>query len=396
MATVRKEMVSHSAIGNASTVAAVLQDAFRSKLAERRAADSDIPSWLHSFVRTLKEPKRDFMNRLLPSGTKVLCSPANEGVIFEYTEDNRRTQMYADLLSSVRYPPMERWPEDVKATIQNLVSHRQEFCSKIEANLSDLTVRQVTDFSVSLFDAILEANGTEPVAGTIPDSWYSEIKRCFSARLFRIKQKKLFADEQYLALVFATPFDIDTDSGMRVPVSPDGRFLDIVLNCVHAVYERYGGHGRLLVTLGSGLDWVSAPAVWATDKECLVTGVPADDGWQIVAPDIADKALAAIIKLLMPITNGEFLQQVHAVVKKMTAQYPTGVSVADVCSEMNKSCVDVPKVCMCMDSVVRALLDIQAQDQSPYTVCKRKGEKTDIFVMRKENFCAAYDEPIKR
>ena len=366
----------------------------RVNLAEsRRASAKGIPGFLRRYVHVLKVPTRDFMNRLLPAGTEVLSLPENGSPIFEYTEENCRTKEYADLMSAVQFPSPNLWSQEMRDSVLQLIAHRQSFCSKIDTNLSGFTFQELEDFTDLVLDAAVGMDAVPWDGATPAAEWRGEVRRCFSARLLKVKPRGLFAAAQCLAVVFATPFVVDTDTGMNVPVAPDGRFLDVVMGCVRAAFARFKVRGRHVVTLGCGLEWGGDPSVWATEKECLVVSVAQDGMWRVFAPKVTDGSLTRIIESIVPFTYGELVQRVQAIVDRTTEISSVGISIAEVFDEISKTCPDIPSIQL--DSVMRACLDVQGRELSRYVVCRRKGDKENVYVVRREDYCPECDELVK-
>lgn len=389
MATTNNGMTPRDSDGNPPDGGIVYFDVFRpGNAADRHVPSKNIPGSLRPYAHVLKAPARDFMNRLLPAGTEVLSLPENGSPIFEYTEENCRTKEYADLMSAVQFPSSNRWPQEMRDSVLDLVAHRQSFCSKIDTNLSGYTVQELEDFTDLVLDAAVGGEGATPAAG-----WRDEVRRCFSARLLKVKPRGLFTSAQCLAVVFATPFVVDADTGMNVPGPPDGRFLDVVMGCVRAAFARFKVRGRHIVTLGCGLEWGGDPSVWATEKECLVVSAAQDGRWRVFAPKVTDDSLTKIIESIVPFTYGEFVQRVQTIVDRATEISSVGISIAEVFDEMSKTCPDIPSIRL--DSVMRACLDIQGRELSPYVVCRRKGDKENVYVVRREDYCPEYDELVK-
>ena len=142
----------------------------------------------------------------------------------------------------------------------------QGLVEKIDTNLSGFTFQELEDFTDLVLDAAVGMDAVPWDGATPAAEWRGEVRRCFSARLLKVKPRGLFAAAQCLAVVFATPFVVDTDTGMNVPVAPDGRFLDVVMGCVRAAFARFKVRGRHVVTLGCGLEWGGDPSVWATEN----------------------------------------------------------------------------------------------------------------------------------
>lgn len=375
----------------------------------------DMPSCLRPFARRLTAPERDKDMALLPKGTVVLGKPGRGSPIFEYSQANRSSAEFADLMNYIRFRPQGELSKSLQGAFNGALSIRQQFCAKVEDNLSRLTSpcrmaypavsfswrllqmplspriwenRYVADFSEALLNALVaDACGTENV-GLPGREWRTEALKGVSAKIRRCSSLTLvppfLAPSVYVVEAFGHPFAVDGDSGALVPKAADDHFLELVMTAAGAELKKLRKGQYVFYTVGIGTEWTGSPAgIKGGDYGMVVSSLDKDGNWSVCTPGYlsGNASLRDFVDRLVPITDEDRMSKVKSYVDDHL--FGGFVGAAEVARGLKKGAYrNVPTLRKSV--VARTFLEIARNDSDRYVV-EEHANAEDSIVIRKRD-----------
>ena len=375
-----------------------------------------VPVHLRPFARVLKCETRDFRGALLPVGSCVLSLLQSGSPIVEYSPKNFATPEYRAILAASRFPDKAQWGNDLVAAFDSVLRRKQEFCAKVEENLSErnlcfkpfpefkfswniiqvLGARRiwsssvVADFSDQLFDALLEDVACGDGILQISAEWRNAMKTTVSAKIRKVSSMSFLPCAVYVVEVFANPFGIDSETGICQFARPTARLVDVVKSCAA---NALGGKkkGRFIFySIGTGLPL--APNMGGDrDGECAITvSGPSDNGsWEVRRPGYLTgrSAYRDFSDRLMPVTREDIVSAVKAYVDGVdrnrgslgSGKVTVGEIVEHLHGDKSGKFGNFPV--FRQSEVIRVLLQMQGNAPGKYVVCQEKSGSKDVFVI---------------
>ena len=375
-----------------------------------------IPLNLRPFARILDRETRDFRGTPLPKGSCVLSLPQPGSPVVEYKETNFGTKEYCAILAASRFPDMAWWEKDKVAEYDSVLRRKQGFCAKIDANLSVSSLRfkpfpdfkfswtlfqlmgarriwsstVVADFSDRLFDALLEDAMSADFDGSVPVpmGWRRDMRATVSARIRKVSSFSVFPQVVYVVEAFATPFAVDSKTGVCQFTGPTARLVDMVMSCA---VTALGGKKKgkfIFYSIGTGLP-LAADMGGDRAGDCAVTvSGPLDgDRWDVRAPGYitGQTAYRDFADRLKPVTREDIVSAVKTYVDSedrgsmSSGKVTVGEIVEHLHGDKNGKFCGFPA--FRRTAVVRALLQMHGNDPGRYAVCKEVRGAQEVFVV---------------
>lgn len=393
-------------------------------VSHRLIADIEMPPNLRPFAQTLGHEVRDFRGALLPKGTCVLSLSPSGGALVEYRKENFNTKEFKEILSRSRYPDKSRWTAEFQTAYNGVLSRKQQFCAKVEENLAERSLRLkpfpefkfswnlfpvmgsrrilvasvMTDFSDSLFDALLAES--VPSGECVPEKgseWYAAMRQTVSAKIHKVSSLSLFPSVLYVVEVFATPFEINRETGRCDFTRPSPKFVETVRKCAADVLDTAKKGEFVFFSIGTALP-LAAGVEGVREGSCSITvsGYEEGTGWDVRRPSYltGQTAFRDFCDRLMPVTREDVLSAIKAFVdERIQDGAQSGkVTVGEIIEHLHRrgAFSGFPKFRQTV--IIRMLLQLQGCDPAKYAVSQER--QGDIFVSPPENVISG-DRPYK-
>ena len=383
-----------------------------------RSALDDLPLHLRPFARILDRETRDFRGALLPKGACVLSLPKEGSPVVEYRQGNFNSREYQEIVTVSRFPDRALWTEDLSAAYDTILRRKQEFCAKIDENISERSLKlkpfpefrfswnmlqvmgtqriksssELCDFSESLFDALLDSALSGSLKGleNVPAAWREAMKLTVSAKIRKVSSLSFIPNAVYVVEVFATPFGIDGKTGALQFANPSSRFIETVRACAVTALKGVDKGKFVFYSIGTGLQLghdISA----VREGLCAITiSGPADDGrWEVRAPGYltGQASYRDFSDRLMPITREELMSAVKTYVDEVGRDsFKSGkVTVGEIIDRLHESTNGKFRAfpVFRQTAIIRSLLQMQGNDPGRYAVCKESRGAQEVFVIPK-------------
>jgi len=370
-----------------------------------------VPQNLRPFARVLDRDTRDFRGTILPKGSCVLSLLQPNSPVVEYSPSNFATKEYGAILAASRFPDRSLWGGDQTAVYDSVLRRKQEFCAKLDSNLSKRSLKfkpfpdfkfswtlvqvmgsrriwsssVVADFSECLFDALLEDLEDNV---HIPDGWRKTMRSTVSARIHKVSSLSLLPSVVYVVEVFATPFAVDPQTKICQFSQPSARLVEIVRACAITAMKSMKKGVFTFYSIGTGLP-LSSGMDGYREGTCAITlsGPSGNDRWELRRPGYltGQTAYRDFADLLMPTTREDVMSAVKKYVDGVSGDSTRSgkVTVGEIVEHLHddkggKFC-DFPA--FRQTAVVRTLLHMQGNDPGRYAVCKETNRGKEVFVI---------------
>ena len=389
----------------------------------------ELPLNLRPFARVLESETRDFRGALLPKGTCVLSLPRPGSSIVEYKQENFGTKEYREILVLSRFPDKLRWTEEQSSIYDSVSKRKQEFCAKIDENLTESNLRfkpfpefkfswnllqwmgesriwsssiiKEMDFSDRLFDALVAdmLPADEMESEQIPEDWRKMMKETVVARIRKVTSFALLPDTVYIVEVFATPFEIDAKTGVCRFACPSVRLVDIVRQCAATAMANRKKGKYIFYTIGTGLPLDNGTTGVREGASSVIVSGPADGGsWDVRSPGYltGQSAYRDFSDRLMPVTREDVVSAVKTYVDSVAGDSMKSgrVFVNEIVEHLHdKTFNGMPA--LRQTRVIRALLQMQGNDPGKYAVCMDVHGAQEVFVVPSTEVIEGKDKPYK-
>ena len=375
-----------------------------------------LPPNLRPFARILDHEARDYRGVLLPKGTCVLSLQQAGSPMVEYKSENTNTEEYREILFTSQFPNKSNWSEKQLATYDSVLRHKQEFCAKIDENLSErnlifkpfpdfkfswnlfqvmgakriCSTSTVMDFSEDLFKALLSdalPSGNIDLMH-VPSMWSMAMKATVSAKIRKISSFSLLNNTIYVVEVFATPFKIDSNTGLCQFTQQTTRLINIVRACALTALKGKEKGEFVFYTIGTGLPLdVDAAGIREGTSSVVISGTKEDGTWDVRRPGYltGQSSYRDFCDKLMPLTEEDVVSAVKTYVDDVSkSSFSSGkVTAEEIVEHIHTSKDD--KYCgfpaFRQTAVIRAMIKLQSNAPGKYAVCSDTRYKQDIFII---------------
>ena len=313
------------------------------------------------------------------------------------------------------YPLKLQWSNKAISEYNAVLSRKQEFCAKIDDNLSasnlknvvfpqvdsswNLTqlmcetligaTKEICDFRNELLDALLlDIRSNNENSAEIPIPWKETMKQLVSAKIRKIMSLALFPDSVYVVEAFTTPFAIDKLSGICSLSKPTASLIETIRACAE---KQLGAELRkakfIFYTIGTGLPFASEATTSRTGISSFTISSPSENGyWSVKCSDYlaAHPSFCDFSERMMPMTKADCINLVKIHIdNKLHSQSTNTVTIDELLNSIEN---DDQYKCFPRfrtSTVIQAVLQLQRNDPEHYAVFTNSKYGSQILISTK-------------